>query len=221
MIILFKIASRGRPEQFKATVMNIINNLSAGGKYFILASCDLDDETMYNDDIHKFCFQRSVILNYAKHKTKIEAINAHIDQIKEWDILVNVSDDQKFLAYEFDKIIRRDMQLNFPERDGLLHYPDKHNKNTMTMSVIGRKYYELDNYIYHPEYYSTHCDTEAKEAAIIRKKYAEMTDIIYEHFHPNNTGAAQDKTYLRNAQYEPFDEKTFLRRKKSHFNIDF
>lgn len=221
MTILFKIASRGRPDKFKETVMNIVNNVSPKCSFGIVASADLDDETMYNDDIHKFCNRAGVILNYGKHKTKIEAINAHLDTFKDWDILVNVSDDQRFLVYHFDKIIVRDMQTNFPDLDGVLHYPDKHNKEVMTMSVIGLKYFQRDNYIYFNEYYSTHCDLEAREVAIIRKKYAPLEEVIYTHEHPNNTGENLDATYTRNMQYEPYDEKTFLRRKKVYFNLDF
>ncbi|MES2287588.1 MAG: hypothetical protein V4547_17975 [Bacteroidota bacterium] len=219
--ILFKLATRGRAAQFKQCILNVFNNISEEGKYIILVSADIDDDTMYNDDIHKFCLNKNIQIKFTKNKTKIEAINNDIKLIQGWDILVNLSDDQRFTKHEFDEIIRNDFKMLCPDFDGLLYYPDKNNASVMTMSVIGRKYYERDNYIYNPEYYSTHCDSEAKDVAIIRKKLFESSFTIFEHLHPNYTKGEMDQTYIRNAKYETYDESTYQRRKKANFHLEF
>jgi hypothetical protein len=220
--ILFKLATRGRPDQFKQCINNLFNNISEDGKHVILVSADVDDDSMHGNHIHNFCLNKNILLNFAKNKTKISAINNDINLIPGWDILVNLSDDQRFNRYEFDNIIRNDFGMLCPDYDGLIHYPDRNNPSVMTMSVIGKKYYERDNYIYNPEYYSTHCDAEAKDVARIRKKLFESSFHIFDHLHPNYThGAKMDETYIRNAKYETFDEATYQRRKKAHFHLEF
>ncbi len=219
--ILFKLATRGRPEQFKQCITNLFNNISEDNSFTILVSADIDDDLMYNDDIHKFCLNKNIQIKFTKNKSKIEAINNDVNLIQGWDILVNLSDDQRFTKHEFDEIIRNDFQMLCPDFDGVLHYPDKNNPTVMTMSVIGRKYYERDNYIYNPEYYSTHCDLESKDAAQIRKRLFESSFSIFEHLHPNYTNTSMDETYIRNAKYEPYDEATYQRRKKAHFHLEF
>jgi hypothetical protein len=75
--------------------------------------------------------------------------------ISDWDILVVMSDDMVCVTHGWDDIIRQDMNENFPDTDGVLHYNDGNQKaNVMTMSIIGRKYYKRDGYIYNPEYQS-------------------------------------------------------------------
>lgn len=219
--ILFKLASRQRPEKFRETVVNIINHKYSSNN-LILVSADLDDETMYNDKIHKFCNDLSVAVIYGKSSNKVHAINRDLTTVPyDWDILINVSDDQKFTQAAFDNIIRKDMYDNHPDLDGILHYPDSNRRDLMTMSIIGRKYFERTNYIYYPGYNSFRCDDEAMAVAKLLRKYTFIDRSLYTHDHPNYNKAEKDDLYILNEMYERGDEELFQDRAKHNFHINF
>jgi len=69
----------------------------------------------------------------------------------------------------------------------------------MTMSIIGRKYYKGDGYIYNPEYQSLWCDVEATEVAHMRGKYKYMGDdiILFAHHHPAWGFCLHDEQYRK------------------------
>ena len=118
----------------------------------------------------------------------------------DWDILVVMSDDMVCITHGWDDIIRQDMNENFPDTDGVLHYNDGNQKaNVMTMSIIGRKYYKRDGYIYNPEYQSLWCDVEATEVAHMRGKYKYMGDatILFAHHHPAWGFCLHDEQYRK------------------------
>ena len=124
MKILFKYATRGRPEWFQRTLDGYYANLSGLHDYEFRISIDRDDWSM-NTPAMIMYLQSKPNLTYhiGDSKTKIEAINADMENA-EFDILVVVSDDMTVMVKNFDDIIVRDMMNNFPDIDGALHYND-------------------------------------------------------------------------------------------------
>lgn len=221
MTILFNFASRSRPDKFFETLNNIILNC-ASMDYFIVAKLDEDDMSM-NDPLIKQKITDHypmVIVKWGTSTSKIHAINRDINDagLPKWDILVNCSDDMRFLTYGFDDIIRRHMPENL---DGFLHFPDDYAKEKVcTCSVIGYRYYLRDMYVYNPAYYSMWCDDEAQTVAQSRGCYAYIPDqMLIEHLHYTNFGkAGKDELYRRNDTYLA-DKRIYEKRKARNFDL--
>jgi hypothetical protein len=212
--ILFKLATRSRPEKAKASIDNIIKNCNSLN-YTILVSIDTDDESMknfeYNDD--------NVYIAKGLSKNKIDAINRDMDLFEGWDILINTSDDMVFEIRGFDNIIRQDFRGNY---DQVLHYSDGYQKgNLMTMSIMGYDYYKRFNYIYHPDYISLWCDMEATEVAHLLNKYKYMGDEkqLFTHAHPAWGLAEFDAQYQKTESHEVnnHDRALFNYRKSENY----
>ena len=160
MKILFKYTTRSRRSNFLRGYDSIINNVSSDN-YHVLISVDKDDSSMFPLPELKGNYTFVV----GESKNKISAINRDINEFYyDWDILVNMSDDMVFTQYGFDKIIGN----AFCSHDEVLHFPDQHQgQNCMTMSIMGRKYYNRDKFIYHPEFENLWVDIIAQEEAQI------------------------------------------------------
>ena len=197
MKILFKLATRSRPQKALKAINNIINNCNSNN-YLILVSIDKDDETMKGfDHPHEKVF---LVEGYSKNK--IDAINRDIDLLEGWDILINTSDDMVFEVRGFDNIIRQDFTGNY---DQVLHYSDGNQRgNLMTMSIMGSEYYKRFNYIYHPDYKSLWCDAEATEVAHLLGKYKYMVDlkVLFTHRHPAWGLSEYDEQYRKTESRE-------------------
>ena len=212
--ILFKLATRSRPQKAKKAIENIIM-LCNSMNYTILVSIDEDDESMfgfsYPDD--------NVFIVRGTSKNKIDAINRDMDIFEGWDILINTSDDMVFEIKGFDNIIRQDFKGNY---DQVLHYSDgNQHSNIMTMSIIGVDYYNRFNYIYHPDYKSLWCDCEATEVAHLLGKYEYMGDkkVLFTHRHPAWGLAEYDQQYLQTESKEFWnhDKELFQLRKSNNY----
>jgi hypothetical protein len=214
--ILFKLATRSRPEKARASINNIIENCKSDN-FTILVSVDFDDDSMKN-----FSYVHSnVTIIYGISKSKIDAINRDLDIVKDWDILINTSDDMVFTNKGFDNIIRQDFKGNL---DQFIHYSDGNQKeNISTMSIMGKEYYDRFNYIYHPDYKSLWCDAEATEVAVLLGKYRYMGDnkILFRHMHPAWGLAESDAQYQKTEAPEMWehDYKVILERKARNYDL--
>lgn len=223
MTILFKFASRSRPNKFIKCVENIYEKCKSE-QWKILASLDDNDPSMNNEAMRKK-YENYSKLNvcWGKSKNKIDAINRDMAGT-EFDILINTSDDMLFTRYGFDEIIKQDMLDFFQDYDGVLHYNDgNQGKNCMTMSIMGREYYKRFNYIYHSDYISLCCDMEAQEVARRLKKYKYMGDekILFHHNHPSFGLAPYDEQYRHTEDMviRREDMATYEQRKENNFYL--
>ena len=222
--ILYILASRERPEKC-IRVLDNIQSLSRNKDYQILVAADVNDSTMCNDEMRdKVKSFPNTKIHYGISTGKISAINRDVMLADEgWAILVNVSDDQIFTKEGFDIEIISDMEKYFPDTDGFLHYTDgsPSGKVIATMSIMGRKYFERFNYIYHPDYFSLWCDNEATDVAKKLNKYVFLEKDIAQHLHTIWGKAENDELYKRNSTRAIWDadEKTYHRRKKMNFGL--
>lgn len=203
LFILYKLATRGRPERFAETLDSIISN-SSNANYLVLVSIDEDDESMqkYIDDKELglgYPHLNVVVVNGIS-KNKIDAINRDIERVTEkwnikWDILVNISDDMLITSNQFDSVVRS----AFTETTDLfLHLPDGYrNESIPTMSIMGVNYYNRFGYVYHHDYESVYCDNEAMDVAKKLNRYIYINQKLFTHEHPSNIGR-----HIWDAQYE-------------------
>src|SRR5688572_3408851 len=96
MRICFIIASRQRFEKFFDTLDNI-RRFATGKNHFIVASLDEDDKLMNAGVVkHRLDKYPELTVRWGLSKSKIHAINRATIDLPSFDILVNVSDDQRF-----------------------------------------------------------------------------------------------------------------------------
>ena len=216
--ILFKYASRSRPNNFERGLLSIINNATNAMDISIVASVDSDDERILDYVSIYEKYAPRVTLMVGESKSKIDAINRDIEKVGEFDIICNFSDDMIFTVKGFDNIIRDLFVKHFPNGDGFLHLNDGHQgDNVSTMSIMDRKYYDRDRYIYHPEYKSLWCDAEATEVAWMRGRYAYEPIVLFDHLHPAWGLAPNDPQYIASESREMWDhDKAVIERHRAN-----
>lgn len=214
MKILYKLTSRSRPLRL-FRVINNIQSLSTTEDYLIWCTLDSDDVSCA-DIAHQLDKIEKVKYHYGRSKSKVDAINRDMDLVPEWDILVNVSDDQLFLAKGFDEIIIN--AVTSAREDCFIHFPEENAKHYLaTMSIMDKRYYSRDNYIYHPSYFSLWCDNEALEVAKRRGRHFIQSTLIFEHLHPVYKKAPWDEQYYRTEAYYQQDQKNYKLRLANDF----
>jgi len=217
MKILFKYATRGRPDWFRSTLSIYYNMISADCDFEFVITIDEDDESMNTPSIKAFMNGIKYLkYYYGTHKNKIEAINDNLENL-DYDILFIVSDDMIPQVKGFDKIIINDMKKNFPNIDGALHYHDGFcgKDNTITLSIMGKKLYEKIGYVYHPDYWSLYCDNEFTDVVRELDKYFYNPKVIVEH--KWHGGRNADETYKASNRSSDHDEKVYNDRKELGF----
>ena len=206
-MILFNFATRSRPAKFIDAIASINENIVTYD-YHILVKIDDDDESMK-------CFEPVQNIEFVGGNSvnKIDAINRNIPD--DWDILINMSDDMRFLVYGFDQQIISDFGNDL---DQLIHYPDGHvNERLITMSIMGKAYYDRFGYVYHPDYTSLWCDNEQHDVALELGKYKYVDKQLFVHDHPAWTGKAPDQLLIETQKYYRQDEQTYKKRKAVGF----
>jgi len=223
--ILFKFASRSRPEKFFKAIDNIINMIDDKVNYTVLCTFDKDDVTMNESNICDIAKNYPINIKsvYGNSANKIHAINRDMHLITDWDILINMSDDMMFLEKGFDNLIREDFAGNF---DQFLHYNDGNQKaNVSTMTIMGRQYYDRFNYIYHPAYISVWCDVEQTDVAVMLGKYKYMGDDkkIFIHNHPAWGLTSWDAQYRASENLDVWgkDLMTIIERKEKNYGLHY
>lgn len=217
--ILYKFATRGRPEIFKKVLEKYYSMMSGRNEFEFVITIDRDDPLMTNPDMLRYMVETPNLRYFVTDsKTKIEAINANMEGL-EFDILVVVSDDMVPQQVGFDDTIVKHMNQYFPDTDGALHYNDGccGVDRTITLSIMGKKLYNRFGYIYHPEYKSFYCDNEFTDVVRAWGKVQYFPDIIIRHEWKGG-GEMADLTYKRNSEYgNGYDDLVYARRKAAGF----
>lgn len=217
MKILYKFATRERPDKFFKCLDNIVK-YSNHKDYLILVTADVDDSSMFNDTVISTAKEyNNVKIYFGNSENKIAAINRDMDFSGDWDILINMSDDMAFISYGYDTQVINDFK-SFNSLDLLLHYPDQKAWFAMcTMAIMGKDYYNRFGYIYNPIYKSLFCDNEQMEVAKKLGRYKYIKKRLFNHNHPLHGLADKDKLYLRTAAFHKEDKATFEKRKSENF----
>lgn len=219
-MLLLKYATRGRPAWFQKTIQNIISTIAVN-EFQILVSADQDDPTMHNQEMVDFCKQNHATLVCGMSESKIDAINRDMEFADpDWTWLINMSDDMKFVRPGWDAMMAHSIKQVWGDSlDFFAHFNDGYVGDKLpTMSIMGRKYYERDNYIYHPSYKSFSCDAEAMYVAQMRQRHHYFPEVYFLHQHPSNTPHPNDETYTINSLHTPHDTKNYFQRLSRYFD---
>lgn len=241
--LVVKFPTRGRPDKFISTLDRYINFASGMQDVQFVISMDHDDASMNNQNmISHLTRMRNQLENrvhfaYGSSKSKIEACNANIDMVKRLnpDIILLASDDMLPIVSGYDDIICKTMGKHFPNTDGVLHFNDGFSgaEKLITLSILGRKYFERFGYIYHPEYKSVFSDDEFTQVARLLNKVVYIDHCIIQHqwvgipyvkaargeIRPEEL--QRDALHERNEDQEMYnhDKEVFERHKENNFGI--
>jgi len=217
--ILFKFPSRSRPARFFETLDNIHAMVADKDHHKVVCTLDIDDTTMYNAEVIKqLSGYENTVAMFGKSKSKIDAFNRDMEDIQDWDIVVAISDDMRFIIHGFDEIIREGFRCVAPDFDALLHYPDQDAKHIIpVLYIAGRKYFERDLFIYNPIYWSLFCDNESKRVAEIRGKYYYMGIQLVNHLNPAYGHLPRDEQFNNQQDQWGHDERMYNRREATNF----
>ena len=219
MRLLIKFPTRNRPNKFLKVLNTYVKNLDDKTTK-IIVSCDLDDDTMTEEHIKDVIKQYdNVTMFYGNNKSKIEAINADLDNV-DFDILLLASDDMIPVVKGYDTIIKNNMSKLYPDTDGVLWFNDGNQGNKLnTLCILGKKYYDRFGYIYNPEYISVWSDNEFMEVGNLLGKQTYFDEVIIRHQHPDWGFGNRDDIHSTNSINEAKDRQTYNRRKENNFYL--
>lgn len=221
MKFLFKYPTRGRPDWFQETLAAYYSKLSGRHEYQFVITLDEDDASMNTAPMRNWLnAQKDLDYNYGEHRTKIEACNADVPD-GGWDVLVLVSDDMTPLVQGFDDVIALDMQREFPDLDGALHYNDGVGKALIRLSIIGKKLYERLGWVYYPAYQGQWCDNEFTDVVRAWDKYWYSDKMIIRHAHREHPKYNSDVVYTKGESSYVRDREVYDWRKAKDFPLSF
>lgn len=223
--LLIKYATRKRPKQLLAALENIQNTIgTTTTNYQIIVSVDSDDLESIEALSANLFPDLPLDFYVAKQISKVSAINRDMDKARNWDWLINMSDDMVFVVNNwYDKMLA-DIQSVFGDStDFFAHYSDGFVGDKLpTMSIMGKAYYYRTGYIYHPGYKSVSCDAEAMYVAMMLGKHHYFGDykVYFKHNHPANAyGQLSDDTYNSNEVHATADATFYHSRRLQYFGI--
>ncbi len=223
--ILVKFASRSRPEKCLAGVRNILETAASPDSLIIAITADLDDDSMNNDEFRNqlapYIAAGHVHITFGRSESKVHAINRDMPELSQcypWLVLVNFSDDMRWIQAGWDQEIMRRFAELYPDFDGNIYYNDGYQgQNISTMSIIGHAYFSRFNYIYHPSYKSLFCDNEYTELAYHLNKITYLDEQWFVHDHPCFTNEPYDDLLKHTESFWGEDESTYATRRSAGF----
>ena len=219
MKILVKFPTRSRPAKFLQVLSDYVSKAHNNEDIIYLVSIDLNDATMTKEVIEKaYSLHKNVVVIQGVSRNKIEACNRDIHLVRGWDVLVLASDDMICQVQGWDEQIRKDMQRNFANLDGVLYYPDGYTQLN-TMCIMGRAYYNRFNYIYNPDYNSLFCDDEFMQVSRFLKREYKSDLVLFKHEHPVWKGEQYDPLMQRNESFYQVDKRIYEQRKRVTFGL--
>jgi hypothetical protein len=205
--------SRGRAWKSKQRMLQWINNSES--EFEIVVSLDLDDPEL---PLYLHYYEGWGHLGYtvmsSKNRSCVDAINNAAKEAK-GDILLVVSDDTDCFPH-WDTALLKEVE---GKSDYLLKTKDGIQDYIVTMTVMDRKYYERDGFIYHPDFRHQFADTYLTCLADIRGCLI-YSDLVFPHKHYSTSGEQPDALHKRNDATWKEGQDTFIRLMKQFSKAD-
>jgi hypothetical protein len=227
--MVIKFPTRGRPQKFVGVLDKYINFLSGMHHVDFVVSFDYDDPSMNNDNMWSLFNRLNAQMDGRIHAVcgkstgKISAVNADLDKVVRLnpDVILLASDDMIPVMGGYDDIIARGMAKYFPDTDGVLHFNDGFSgqDRLITLSILGRKYFNRFNYLYYPGYKSVFCDNEFTDVARLLNRVVYINQTIIQHQWVGAT--SPDGLHVRNESAEMYehDRPIYEQRKACNFDL--
>lgn len=202
-VILVKYATRGRVARFFDGMDSIYNNCADVENIRVLITADTDDLEMNCDEVkEKISTYINAEVIYGTSTGKINAINRDFDKLpedfKDWQIIANFSDDQRFNIYNWDELIRNDFNQVSPDYTHFMAYLDVDTKGVLsTLYIAGRKFFDLFGWVYDPVFLSLWCDNLVEDVAKHLNLFHYTGYTIYQHLLPSYGHLEQDEMHKK------------------------
>jgi uncharacterized protein YerC len=222
MKLLIKFPTRGRKDKFFSTLDKYYEYCKNIDNMDFLISLDEDDNEMNNTEVlKKLSNYKNIKVVVGLSKSKIDAVNRDLNNYnKHWDVVLLASDDMIPTIKGYDDIIRDNMMFNYPDTDGILFFNDGFQGNKLnTLCILGKKYYERFNYIYHPDYKSCWSDNEFMVVGNILKRQSYIDQVIIRHEHPDWGYGNIDYVHNNNVKDWHHDNDIYNKRLINNFYI--
>jgi hypothetical protein len=222
MKLLIKFPTRGRKDKFFSTLDKYHEYCKNIEDTNFLISLDEDDSEMNTNEVldilSKYKNTKVVI---GLSKSKIDAVNRDLNEYTQhWDVVLLASDDMVPQIKGYDDIIRHNMMFNYPDTDGILFFNDGFQGNKLnTLCILGKKYYERFNYIYHPDYKSCWSDNEFMVVGNILKRQSYIDQVIIRHEHPDWGYGNPDHVHQNNVSDWQHDYDVYNKRLINNFYL--
>lgn len=222
MRLLIVYPTRNRKKLFFETLDNIEATIGAK-EYEVIVNIDADDLSMNNEEtintIQTNYYNVRVFVN--EPISKIAACNANIDKVKNWDWIILMSDDQKFIVSDwYDKMVHDIKSIWKNSFDFFAHFNDGFCGDKLpTMAIMGRMYYNRFGHIYEPSYGSVSVDAEQMWVAMMLGRHHYFPNVYFNHLHPSNLGTPTDTTYAGNDKFGKPDTDNYFNRMKRYFDV--
>ena len=222
MKLLIKFPTRGRKNKFFSTLDKYYEYCKNIDNMDFLISLDEDDNEMNNTEVlKKLSNYKNIKVVIGLSKSKIDAVNRDLNNYnKHWDVVLLASDDMIPTIKGYDDIIRDNMMFNYPDTDGILFFNDGFQGNKLnTLCILGKKYYERFNYIYHPDYKSCWSDNEFMVVGNILKRQSYIDQVIIRHEHPDWGYGNIDYVHNNNVKDWHHDNNVYKIRESNNFYL--
>ena len=168
----------------------------------LIVSVDFDDPEI---ELYKQAYQGALLIS--KNRSCVDAIN-NAAKIATGDVFIVVSDDTS-CEVGWDTALLKELE---GKSDYLLKTDDGIQDYIVTMTVMDRKYYERDGFIYHPDYKHQFADTYLTCLADIRGRLL-FSKLKFPHLHYSYSGGKEmpDSLHRRNDATWMEGQDTFVR----------
>jgi hypothetical protein len=192
--------SRSRPEKSKKTIRKWMSYADETPE--VIASLD-DDDPFLKEYVDAYQLNGVVSAN----RSCFDAIN-NAARLVNRDIFVVVSDDTDCFS-GWDTALLKELE---GKSDYLLKTDDGIQDYIVTMTVMDRKYYERDGFIYHPDFRHQFADTYLTCLADIRGRLLH-SQLKFPHLHYSHSGGREtaDALHHRNDLTWKEGQDTFIK----------
>lgn len=166
----------------------------------LIVSVDDSDPEVH---LYQQAYQKSLIVN--NNRSCVDAIN-NAAKVATGDVFIVVSDDSDcFIDWDMFLLLELDGKSDYllKTKDGIQDY-------IVTMTVMDRKYYERDGFIYHPDFTHQFADTYLTCLADIRGRLIK-SDLVFPHKHYSVLKETPDALHKRNDDTWKEGQDTFVR----------
>jgi len=196
--------TRSRPEKSVQTIDTWLDRTSSTAEIQLIVSVDEDDPTL---ELYKQAYNEENTLLINKNRSCVDAINRAAEK-SDGDILIVVSDDTDCkVDWDVNLLVEVDGKSDYllKTNDGIQDY-------IVTQTIMDRKYYERDGFIYHPEFVHQFADTYLTCLANIRGRLVfSYLDFPHRHYSHSAGRESADSLHKRNNETWQDGEKTFVR----------
>lgn len=200
--------SRGRPEKSYDTIRKWMSNQSGNASFIV--SLDVDDPKLNEyTRLHKGV---KFVIN--RNRSCVDAIN-NAAKVAEGNIFFVVSDDTETIS-GWDTAILKEVA---GKEDWIMKTNDGTQGYIITQTIMDRKYYERDGFIYHPDFKHQFVDTYMTCVADIRGRKI-TSGLTFRHNHYSVNGEKPDELHRRNDATWQQGEETFVRLMKQFSSAD-